>query len=362
MALDELLKGLGAFQQGMTQAAVGRGVSQAQEAVQQINSAQMKEMERRQALSQVSNNLMMELSKTGADAQTIQQAAMPFVQKDLKNSQDFLTLGMEKGDKEVTQMGQQLQQQENAVQTGENQKNRNLQWNMQTRSLDAQKDIAGMKGKTKLAEHEFKAVTDVAKQFETTNKDQFAGIRKVRTAIDMLNSSNPVADKAVLNFLVKATGDTGAITDSDRAAFAGSPQLWDQMVRTFEQKIATGKLDDASRKQLLGVAELLFKNKEAEILGNAQRVAKGLSNRLDIPAEELLPKIYAGFDSMEPMKAGQQKQGQQQQQQALPPGIPQGSRPAVNARGEQGFLGPDGKTFYKKKAAPNAAATKPVGQ
>jgi hypothetical protein len=356
VALDELLKGLGAFQQGMTQYGVGQGIQQAKAQVDEINAMQMKEMEKRQALQQVSNNLMATLSQTGADPATIQQAAMPFVQKDLKNSQDFLALGMEKGDKDVTAMGQQLQQQEHAVQTGENQKNRNLQWSMQGRALDAQKDIANIKADVRLQDHEYKAVEKANTLFEEKNRPQFESRAKAQAALSILNSKNPVGDKAVLNLLVKMTGDTGAITDSDRAGFAGSPQLFDQMRRAWEQKIASGNLDEKSRGELIKLATLMKQRKEEEIQGNAQRMASGLSKRLGLPAEQLQDKVFPGFDTMDAPAAPGTAAAAPPAGPQLPPGIPPGSKEAVNARGEKGFLAPDGKTFYKKKAASGAAA------
>jgi hypothetical protein len=127
MALDELLKGLGAFQQGMTQYGVGQGIQQAKAQVDEINAMQMKEMEKRQALQQVSNNLMATLAGTGADPATIQQAAMPFVQQQLKTSQDFLAAGTASGDQEMLQRGRQLQNEETRVQRSENEANRSQQ-------------------------------------------------------------------------------------------------------------------------------------------------------------------------------------------------------------------------------------------
>jgi hypothetical protein len=235
-------------------------------------------------------------------------------------------------------MGQQLQQQEHAVQTGENQKNRNLEWNMQGRALAAQKDIAGTKGKTKLAEHEFKAVTDASKQFETANKLNFEAYQKAQVAVSLLNSDNPVADTAVLNYLVKLSGDTGAITESDRTTFAGSKQIFDRMARAWAVQIQNGKLDEKSRGELLRFAELVRSKKQSEITANSQRLAAGLSKRLDIPAEELAPKIFAGFDSMDPAKAPGAAAAAPPAGPQLPPGIPPGSKEAVNARGEKGFL------------------------
>jgi hypothetical protein len=112
MAIDDLLKGLSTFQQGMTQYGVGQGIARAQEQVNQVNQMQMKEMEKRQALTQISNDLMATLSGTGADPATIQQAAMPFVQTQLKNSQDMLTQAALSGDQDMLKQGRMLQDEE----------------------------------------------------------------------------------------------------------------------------------------------------------------------------------------------------------------------------------------------------------
>ena len=144
MSLDDLLKGFQALDEGLTKFAVGRGVAQAQEQVNQINSSQMKELERRQALSGIANQLTMQLTQAGANPNQVAQAAGAVMPSAIKNSGDFLTQAALTGDQELAGRGQQLQQQENAVQTGENAKNRSNQLTIAREGNASSEKIAGM--------------------------------------------------------------------------------------------------------------------------------------------------------------------------------------------------------------------------
>lgn len=82
MSIDEaikggqmLMEGAKAFREGLTRLSTSRAISQAQDDVNSLNNSEMDEMEKRQKLAAVSQNLTLRLSGLGADPQQIAQSA-----------------------------------------------------------------------------------------------------------------------------------------------------------------------------------------------------------------------------------------------------------------------------------------------
>lgn len=74
MAMDDLFKALGMFQQGVQQYALTGAVNEATAQMQQLNQAQIDEGQRRQQLQQLANGLALRLTGVGASGQQIQSA------------------------------------------------------------------------------------------------------------------------------------------------------------------------------------------------------------------------------------------------------------------------------------------------
>lgn len=72
MALDDLITGLNAFQQGVQQYQLGNAIRGANEQVQQINMQAQSEAEKLASLRQVGNALALQFASQGAPATTIQ--------------------------------------------------------------------------------------------------------------------------------------------------------------------------------------------------------------------------------------------------------------------------------------------------
>ncbi len=79
MSLDDLLKGLSAFKQGMTEVAIGQGIQDAQQQVAQLNDDLQKEVideqTRQQQANVIADNLALQLTQAGASPGQIQATA-----------------------------------------------------------------------------------------------------------------------------------------------------------------------------------------------------------------------------------------------------------------------------------------------
>lgn len=93
-------------------------------------------------------------------------------------------------------------------------------------------------------------------------------------ALALLSSDNPIADKAVVNFMVKASGETGALTESDKKPFGGSQALSARVAQVMEEW-NSGQLTPENRDFLKSLASTM---KKASIRNKARR------------AMELVPK------------------------------------------------------------------------
>jgi len=149
--MDDLLKGLQMFTQGVKAAAVNKGIMDAQQQVQQIQASQMKEMERRQALQGISNNLALQLSGLGADPAQVAQSAAAIRPPELRNSGDFLTQAALTGDQEMRAVGTQLQRQEGANQFQMAADQRSFQREMFDRDAALRLQIAEIDARSKMA-------------------------------------------------------------------------------------------------------------------------------------------------------------------------------------------------------------------
>lgn len=146
MSLDELLQGLGAFKQGMQEFAVGNAIGQAQEQVNQLKAAQMNEMEKRNALQGLANDLALNLGRVNAPVAQIQSAVGAIAPAPIKNSTDAFVQGM-------PEYAQKLQTFEAAPEAQAADKQRS--WMSNEKALDRQLELM----KEKLSGRNLKALT-----------------------------------------------------------------------------------------------------------------------------------------------------------------------------------------------------------
>jgi hypothetical protein len=283
------------FQNGLQQYAIGSGIQEATKQVDALNQANMSELEKRQQQQKIAQQLTLKLTQAGATGTQIQSAYGAIAPPELKTPQDWAQAATQTGDTKMMEMANKMQDfsirdnkalvdQQQDFQGSENEKNRNLQ-----------RELAGLKSDKKFNQTQLQVVKELGNRFEEKTQDSFKGYQLAGTAISLLNSDNPIADKAVLNNLVKASGDTGVITETDRAAFSGS-QKWDDIIARLNARITTGKLNDQDRNDLMRLAELYKTRARAAVDFNADRFSKRAANLLGVPVDDVRPRIFPGWD------------------------------------------------------------------
>ncbi len=93
MSLQELFQAMNMFKDGVNQMSVTRGISNAQQQMNQLNAAQMDEIEKRNALQGIANNLALDLGKTGAPVHQIQSAVGAVAPQAIKTADDAILQG-----------------------------------------------------------------------------------------------------------------------------------------------------------------------------------------------------------------------------------------------------------------------------
>jgi hypothetical protein len=140
MSLQELFQAMNMFKEGVNQMSVTRGISNAQQQMNQLNSAQMDEIEKRNALQGIANNLALDLGKTGAPVHQIQSAVGAVAPTAIKTADDAILQGALAGPRgaSLTELGKtadmnsaapafEQQQRTQDFTAGENAKNRQMQ-------------------------------------------------------------------------------------------------------------------------------------------------------------------------------------------------------------------------------------------
>ena len=111
MSLSELFTAMNMFKQGVQEFATARGISQAQEQVEALKGAQMDELERRSALSNIANNLTLNLAKTGAPVSQVQLATGAIAPAAIKTPEEAMMQGAlaGPGGAALSQLGQDVE-------------------------------------------------------------------------------------------------------------------------------------------------------------------------------------------------------------------------------------------------------------
>jgi len=106
MALDDLLKSLAVFDQGVKEYATSNAISDAQSQVQALNQSTQDEMAKRNQLSQIGNNLALHLAKVGTPVSQIESAVGFIKPKAFKDAEDMYVQGVATGDEKLQNAGQ----------------------------------------------------------------------------------------------------------------------------------------------------------------------------------------------------------------------------------------------------------------
>ncbi len=167
---DALTKGMALFNDGMQKFSTSRAINLAQEQVQSLNDSEMDEMKKRQQMSQISQNLALNLTKGGASASAVQQAAGVLMPAAVKDSNDANMQGLLTGSQPLLDVAAKAQPFEAAVQVSEKAKDRAFTASESALTRENALKLAGIKADGK----PLKALSDKQVDFVSSLDDSFA--------------------------------------------------------------------------------------------------------------------------------------------------------------------------------------------
>lgn len=219
MSMDELLKGLAVFQDGMKQYAVASAVNDANQQLTQLNQM---EGDKLQAQTQISQNLAMRLGAAGADASHIQALTGEIAPSQGAQFQ----AGVQKD----------MQAQSQAFNASEAQKQRNLQWDMQTRQLDALSGKSAQKMPKVLSESVDKFAKNHQKQLDILNQ-----METYKTLID--TNPSQIGIELAKTGLLKGAGED-RVSDKDLPRVVNDPSWRAAAARRLNIELTGNALKD----------------------------------------------------------------------------------------------------------------------
>lgn len=281
MSLDDLIKGVSLFNEGMTRYKVAQATNDAADQLQNIaNSEEFKGdlKARLNAQTQVSNQLALKMAGAGADATQIQAAANRFGVSGGEQAQMGLV--------PATTMQAEKFQSEQQAKLFQQQKE------LEAMKLQALKDASSKKtGKDEVA--------FVQKEAAPFNKT----IEKSRTAIgfadeldNLLDSNNPIADQASKRIAGRAASEVGRMPMSEIQLFTGNPASAAKLSQAATE-MANGKFTESNRALLKGLSNVLRTSHLNTIMKERSIAAQGLVNKgklagYDIDADTAAEMLY----------------------------------------------------------------------
>lgn len=280
--LDDFLKGINAFNQGLSEFAISSAVTDANKQMREINSMQMEQAEKEAAQNELSNTLALRLTQAGANASQVQTTAG--------------RLGMS-----------EPQQRELDFRRGQMQTSAML--SAEESRLDSKKESAKLLDKD--AERRANALAKAQDKFEALPgvKKFKEAAEKADNALALLNANNPVADQGIKTIMAKASGEVGNLTESEREQFAGSPAVFRRISRVIT-KYKDGVLTDADREDIKILAKLMKQSAVRSLNKATVSFAKGRSQALKnigINETEILETISPEVSELQnKIKAGEE--------------------------------------------------------
>lgn len=139
-------------------------------------------------------------------------------------------------------------------------------------------------------------LTKAQSTFRSQNKKSFESLNAATSARTLLSQNNPVADAAAATQLARLSGEVGALSEGDKAAFGGSRALLDSIFRSIEQ-LKTGKLTAEDRARMVQVVDAFERSGRANLTGAANAFSEGIAkaNRnQDLTASDVMDIILPG--------------------------------------------------------------------
>lgn len=166
---DELFTALKMFKAGVQEYSLSRALAGANQQVQEIKGAQMKEEEKRNALQSLSNQLVMQMGAIGAPVSQIQAMAGAIAPKQFANADQVMLEGRLTGSNYLMEQGKAASMDANANNLQMQHDSQKFQSNQQAKQIASNEKIAGMhyggqKAASKLTDTQINAFTNAIAQ------------------------------------------------------------------------------------------------------------------------------------------------------------------------------------------------------
>jgi hypothetical protein len=277
--LNDLLKAGTFLQQNVEKLQMNRTIAQANDHVQKIKSSELDEQQQRSQLQQLSQALVMDLSRFGAPAETVQQVSQAISPNRFFQTADQVLINPDLASPDQKKMAQSLYEDDQSIKRD---------------TIQAKRDKEVAKAAATKDQRIFKAVESGQKRVDSLAKKSLEALDSASTMREMLLSNNPVADSAVPTFAARATGEVGNLTDEERKPYGGS-QAIHRRLAALAKKASTGKLTDADRKDLMNLSTLFETAAQRNIRRHQEKVGKQLASNLGVSEDEVFTKLIPDY-------------------------------------------------------------------
>lgn len=281
-SFSDLQTAISNFNSSLKDYATNSAIQSATQQVQELNQMGLADAEKRQAASNLANQLALQLTGIGASGAQIQNAFSAIAPKQFASPSQLFGEGLLTGNEPMQQQAQEWKKFE-------------TQDKMRMAELALAQKSLMMQQKQGLADNkEFnKAIQKNQDKYATwANKLQDTETKLTMLEEGLLRNDNALIQGAAPTLIAKALGEVGALTEADKEPYRGSLAAAER-VKQFFATAGTGKLSDSNRRTMLGLVQQLKKATENRKKANAATLSKQLkviSKRLgaDISDEEAI--------------------------------------------------------------------------
>lgn len=177
--LDDFMQGIKAFDEGITQFAVGKAISGAKDQMDQLNQSAMNEMERRAELEKISKGLTLQLGGLGAPVSQIQSAVGAVAPKALGTPGAALWEGIQTGSDDLQKLGQQGLAAEESIDVRKEDRG----FGRDMKKLQFQRETALMEAGLRAKQKELKPISDAGIKAITEMEDFEAQLTDLKSKL-----------------------------------------------------------------------------------------------------------------------------------------------------------------------------------
>lgn len=285
MSMDEFYKGAQMFLQGMGQLAQSNALDRAKSKLEEINTQQLDIAAKREAQQQLSQQLAFDFMKAQASEAKTQQAQQLFAPKQFSNADAVILEGTLSNNPKLVEMGKAadiatMQPQFQLAEMQQQAADKRLQATQEASFQRQERAIASQQERQKKT-----VLSDRQKEFNRLITKDKEAIASANQSLAMLNSKVSVMDEAIKTVLVRASGDVGNQTASERDQYAGGQDAAAKINRWLSIKTG-GTIPESDRNQLKALVKLMKNKASQKIKDQLDQSSGQISNIVGGDAEE----------------------------------------------------------------------------